>query len=151
MGCRPLKFTLVTDTSTTPHESRFWNRRNIFTIVAAEIATEETVCDVILSGLCTVWKNFPFMRNIIEVRLVIIRPQRPRNQKKGKENQKIYCMVTKRDTETKYPDTTRKSVMTEHFSPIPSRHASTHQCTYKYWPDCSKQDETFTLTKLFVY
>ena len=36
MGCRPLKFTLVTDTSTTPHESRFWNRRNIFTIVAAE-------------------------------------------------------------------------------------------------------------------
>ena len=31
-------------------------------------------------------------------------------------------LVTKHDTAAKYPDTTEKSVMTDHFSIIPIRH-----------------------------
>ena len=47
-GCRPLKITSDTDKTTTLHKYRFCNRRNIFTIYAADIAREETECTVIL-------------------------------------------------------------------------------------------------------
>ena len=43
------KFTSDTDTTTTTRESRFCVRRNIYTIVASYLATEDTICAVILS------------------------------------------------------------------------------------------------------
>ena len=50
LGVGLLRITSDTDTSTTLRESRFYEGRNIPTVVAAELATEETACDVILAG-----------------------------------------------------------------------------------------------------
>ena len=75
--------------------------------------------------------------NIIEGHLVVIQPQSPRNKNKENTHHKHSCLFTKRDTLKKYPDTTRKSVMNNHLSSIPTRHASTPQCTNKYWTEWS--------------
>ena len=48
-GVGLLKFTSDTNTATTPRESRFCDGRNISTIIVADLSTEETACDVILS------------------------------------------------------------------------------------------------------
>ena len=45
----PLKFTLDIDTSTIPCKSLFCGRQNIFTIVAADFASEETAYTVVLT------------------------------------------------------------------------------------------------------
>ena len=69
--------------------------------------------------------------NIIEGQLVVIQPWRSRNQYKRKSNKKNSSLFINSDTSVKYPETTRTSVMTDYFSPIPSRHTSTPQCVYK--------------------
>ena len=49
LGVGLQKFTLDTDTATTPREYLFYDGPNIFTTVAADLATEETECTVILA------------------------------------------------------------------------------------------------------
>ena len=48
LGVGLLKITLDTDTDTTLQESRFCGGQSISTIVAVDLATEETACAVIL-------------------------------------------------------------------------------------------------------
>ena len=49
LGVGILEFTSDTDTATTPRKFRFCDGRNLFTIVPADLATEETACAVILA------------------------------------------------------------------------------------------------------
>ena len=83
------------------------------------------------SILCTVWRKYLYARNITEVFFFLFKND-GKGTKKGNTHQKNSCLVTKHDTAEKYLDTTRTSVLTDHFSPIPSRHVLTLQCTYNY-------------------